>query len=135
MKGAGNPSTASQPLILAQYKGTRSYGPAAQRWGPAARGYYAPNRNYRTYRGYRGYPYYRPGYRRYNGWWYPSAAFALGAILGGALAAPSYNYNYGYSEAHHRWCDARYRSYRWSDGTFQPYNGPRRRCNSPYDGV
>lgn len=40
-----------------------------------------------------------------------------------------------YSARHHAWCDGRYRSYRASDGTFQPYHGPRRRCNSPYDGI
>lgn len=40
-----------------------------------------------------------------------------------------------YGARHHAWCDGRYRSYRSSDGTFQPYNGPRRRCNSPYDGI
>ncbi|MGV3652562.1 MAG: BA14K family protein, partial [Devosia sp.] len=26
----------------------------------------------------------------------------------------------------------RYRSYRASDNTFQPYNGPRQQCVSPY---
>jgi len=31
-----------------------------------------------------------------------------------------------------RWCDNRYRSYRASDNSFQPYNGPRRQCRSPY---
>lgn len=51
-------------------------------WGPNRRpdgaGYY---------RGYRGYRDYRPGYRRNrDGMWYPAAAFALGAILGGALS-------------------------------------------------
>ena len=34
--------------------------------------------------------------------------------------------------AHLRWCENRYRSYRASDNTFQPYNGPRRQCASPY---
>lgn len=34
--------------------------------------------------------------------------------------------------AHVRWCDNRYRSYRASDNSFQPYNGPRRQCRSPY---
>jgi hypothetical protein len=38
------------------------------------------------YRGYRGYHDRRPGYRRYNdGLWYPAAAFALGAIIGGSI--------------------------------------------------
>jgi len=34
--------------------------------------------------------------------------------------------------AHVRWCHNRYRSYRVSDNTFQPYHGPRRQCRSPY---
>jgi hypothetical protein len=33
---------------------------------------------------------------------------------------------------HVRWCQNRYRSYRVSDNTFQPYRGPRRACRSPY---
>ena len=39
---------------------------------------------------------------------------------------------YRLSAAHYRWCEARYRSYRVRDNTFQPYNGPRRQCISPY---
>ncbi len=54
---------------------------------------------------------------------------AAGAIIGGALAAqPRYRNN----NAHVNWCYNRYRSYRAYDNTFQPYNGPRRQCNSPY---
>lgn len=34
--------------------------------------------------------------------------------------------------AHVRWCMDRYRSYRPQDNTYQPYNGPRRQCRSPY---
>ncbi|MCP4129056.1 MAG: BA14K family protein, partial [Gammaproteobacteria bacterium] len=34
--------------------------------------------------------------------------------------------------AHLDWCYNRYRSYRDRDNTFQPYNGPRRQCISPY---
>lgn len=87
------------------------------------------------YRGHRGYRDYRPGYRRYNdGFWYPAAAFITGAIVGGAIAsqpAPRVRYR-GYSSAHVQWCYDRYRSYRASDNTFQPYNGPRRACRSPY---
>lgn len=38
------------------------------------------------YHGYRGYHDRRPGYRRSNdGLWYPAAAFALGAIIGGTI--------------------------------------------------
>ncbi|MBA8843746.1 hypothetical protein HD884_003653 [Ochrobactrum intermedium] len=36
------------------------------------------------------------------------------------------------SNAHVRWCYNRFRSYRSWDNTFQPYNGPRRQCFSPY---
>ncbi len=76
--------------------------------------------------GYRGYHQRRRGYRRHsNGFWYPLAAF-------GALAAIA-NSGHSHSSRHVRWCDNRYRSYRISDDTFQPYNGPRRRCNSPYN--
>ncbi|MFC6486905.1 BA14K family protein [Nitratireductor sp. GCM10026969] len=39
---------------------------------------------------------------------------------------------YRLSRAHVGWCYDRYRSYRASDNTFQPYNGPRRQCVSPY---
>ncbi len=102
--------------------------------------------------GHRGYREWRQGYRRHDdGWWYPPAAFALGAIIGGAMAAPRYYgpryYEPGYYEpryyqrrvyraprgsAHVRWCQNRYRSYRAWDNTFQPYHGPRRQCWSPY---
>lgn len=84
-------------------------------------------------RGHRGYRYHRPGYREYNGWWFPPAAFIAGAIIGGALANPEPPVQYRpRGNAHVDWCYARYRSYRASDNTFQPYNGPRRQCVSPY---
>ncbi|WP_425350242.1 BA14K family protein [Phyllobacterium phragmitis] len=34
--------------------------------------------------------------------------------------------------AHVRWCYNRYRSYRAYDNSYQPYNGPRRQCYSPF---
>lgn len=34
--------------------------------------------------------------------------------------------------AHVRWCQDRYRSYRVRDNSWQPYNGSRRQCRSPY---
>lgn len=58
---------------------------------------------------------------------------AAGAIIGGLLssqpsrAAPVYR-----RDAHVRWCLRRYRSYDVRTDTFQPYNGPRKYCNSPY---
>jgi BA14K-like protein len=54
---------------------------------------------------------YYPGY--YNGGYYPRRYYRTG-------------------NGHERWCYARYRSYRAWDNTYQPYNGPRRQCNSPY---
>lgn len=81
------------------------------------------------YNGHRGYRDYRPGYRRHNGFWFPLGAFATGAIIGGAVAAPR---AYAGGSAHVNWCVNRYRSYRVSDNTFQPNVGPRRACISPY---
>ena len=83
--------------------------------------------------GHRGYRNYRPGYRYYNGWWYPAAAFVGGAIVGSAIAnQPTYYAQPSYGNAHVQWCYNRYRSYRASDNTFQPNSGPRRQCVSPY---
>ncbi len=67
--------------------------------------------------------------------------FGLGSLYQGYYNQGYYNqgyynrgyYNNGYySSAHVRWCYNRYRSYRTWDNTFQPYNGPRRQCWSPY---
>ncbi|KPF46738.1 BA14K family protein [Rhizobium sp. G187] len=86
------------------------------------------------YRGHRGYRDRRAGYRYHNGYWYPLAAFAAGAIIGGAIAsqprpvAPSA----GLNPRHYDWCAVRYRSYDRYSNTFQPYNGPRQQCLSPY---
>ncbi len=33
---------------------------------------------------------------------------------------------------HQQWCSGQYRSYRASDNSYQPYNGARRSCTSPY---
>jgi len=84
----------------------------------------------RYWRGHRGYDHYRPGYRRHGDLWFPLAAFAAGAIISGAIAndaPPAYSGN-----AHVQYCYNRYKSYRASDNTFQPYNGPRQQCRSPY---
>lgn len=91
-------------------------------------GYY--NNGY--YNGYRGYRYKRNGYRYYNGWWFPAGAFVAGAIIGGAIANNGPRYYNGGGSAHVEWCYNRYRSYRAYDNTFQPYNGPRQQCYSPY---
>jgi len=97
--------------------------------------------------GYRGYTTPRNGYRRdsSDGLFYPLAAFALGAIISNQLndtqpprQTNTRNWNHipnGNVRAHDNWCFNKYRSYRSSDKTFQPYNGPRRYCNSPYDAI
>ncbi len=103
------------------------------------RGGYYHNHGRPYYNGHRGYRYHRPGWRSYDGWWFPPAAFITGAIVGGALAqpAPVYRqpapvYRQSPGSAHVRWCYDRYRSYRAYDNTFQPYTGPRQQCYSPY---
>jgi hypothetical protein len=83
------------------------------------------------YRGHRGYRDYRPGYRRYGDFWFPAAAFIAGAAITGAIANSQPVYR-DYGGTHAEWCANRYRSYRAYDNTFQPYNGPRRQCVSPY---
>lgn len=103
-----------------------------------------PNRDYRLMRrgdayylnGRRGYRNYRPGYRRYNDWWFPAGAFIAGAIIGDVInrspPPPPPNGPPGFGDAHAQWCYGRYRSYRASDNSFQPYNGARQQCYSPY---
>ncbi len=94
------------------------------------------------YRGHRGYRDYRNGYRRHSdGFWYPLAAFGAGALIGGAIAsqpryvepapAPVYRSS-GLNPRHYEWCAGRYRSYDSYSNTFQPYNGPRQTCYSPF---
>lgn len=85
------------------------------------------------WRGHRGYDHYRPGYRRHGDFWFPLAAFATGAIISGAIVndrPPQRVYRSG--NAHVQYCYNRYKSYRASDNTFQPYHGPRQQCVSPY---
>jgi hypothetical protein len=76
---------------------------------------------------------------------------AAGAIIGGLLAAPRYR-DYYYDDyyepryvrprvryerrgldPHQEWCLSRWRSYDIYSDTYQPYNGPRRYCVSPYN--
>lgn len=95
---------------------------------------------YGYYNGHRGHREYRRGYRQHNGWWFPPAAFVAGAIIGGAIAsqpavaAPPVYAPVQLSAAHVSWCQDRWRSYRVSDNSYQPYSGPRQACVSPYGG-
>ena len=86
--------------------------------------YVRPYRNYGRYYGPRsgiylgfGAPYYGSTYYR------PPVYYAP------RYAGPRYR---RLTRAHIRWCYRHYRSYRASDNTFQPYNGPRRQCRAPY---
>ena len=96
-----------------------------------------------TYRGqsgrsYRNHHYRHNQYRggpRYNHRYYRNRGPNVGIYLG----VPSYRYveprrvpRVTLSRAHVNWCHNRYRSYRASDNSFQPYNGPRQQCWSPY---
>ncbi len=65
------------------------------------------------------------------------AGFAIGAIIGGAIAsdrrhyyyAPAYRYRpRPWTRAWYDYCFARYRSFDPYSGTYQPYHGPRRLC-------
>lgn len=81
------------------------------------------------WRGHRGYRERRPGYRYRNGFWFPPAAFAAGALIGGAIAAGRAAAT---DDDHEDWCRDRYRSYRASDNTYAIGGGARRECASPY---
>lgn len=85
-------------------------------------------------RGYRGYRHQRHGYRLYSGFWFPGHLFAPQIIVAPPRhrVVRRYYVPQGLSQAHYRWCDARYISYRYHDNTFQPYHGPRKQCVSPY---
>lgn len=75
--------------------------------------------------GHRGYPHSRPGYREFDGWWFPAAAFATDALITGAIRKEPR------ASSHAAWCREHYASYRASDNTYQPSRGPRRACVSP----
>jgi hypothetical protein len=72
----------------------------------------------------------------------------IGGVIGGAIInnqrrrpvyvqpapvyvqpAPVYQ---GLPPAHYDWCFRKFRSYDQRSNTYQPYNGPRRFCNSPW---
>ncbi len=93
----------------------------------------AKRRSLRRNRGTRNRRFRSRGHKRLRGHYYRRrhrgghiAAGIAGLIIGGAIASSQRNYG-------SRWdrCDARYRTFRWSDGTYIPYAGsPRVLC--PY---
>ena len=121
--------TVSSDVTNVQYRRDRDYRRGDRRdWG---RDRFERRGNSAYWRGHRGYRDRRPGYRQHNGFWFPPAAFIAGAIIGGAMnQAPAARTRGG--SAHVQWCHDRWRSYRAYDNSYQPYNGPRRQCVSPY---
>lgn len=87
------------------------------------------HRHWRGYRharpwGYRGWDRRGHGHRYYG--YGPGIAAGVAAIIGGSIAASQRDHGDEWQR-----CDDRYNSFRWSDGTFQPYgDGPRELC--PY---
>jgi hypothetical protein len=80
------------------------------------------------YNGHRGSRERRSGWRQHRGYWFPPSAFSFGITINPRNDRRPVRL----SRQHVEWCYDRYRSYRASDDTFQPYNGPRQRCYSPY---
>lgn len=93
-------------------------------------GIVSSNRRYNCYGAYCGK--YRYGYRGHpRGYYYgPSIHKRYYGYRPHYRPAP--RYKTGYRRAHLNYCFSRYRSYRASDNSFQPYHGPRRPCRSPY---
>lgn len=98
----------------------------------ARKGRRGMRRGFRGHRAYRHRGFRHRGHRRLRGHYYHRrhggaiAAGIAGLIIGGAIVSSKRHY-------HDRWeaCDARYRTFRWSDGTYIPYVGaPRVLC--PY---
>ncbi len=98
---------------------------------PSYSGNFERRGSYAYYNGHRGYRSHRHGYREYNGFWFPLAAFAAGALIAGA-AQPAPVPVVVAPNPHVDWCRRTYRSYNPYDNTFQPFHGPRAYCLSPY---
>lgn len=81
----------------------------------------------------------RPFHRRYYDRYFdvPTPGYSRPRALGGnrAFAGSHLSHTRPATETaarHREWCVERYRSYRASDNSFQPFEGPRRQCVSPY---
>jgi hypothetical protein len=106
------------------------------RWRHGSR-HYRDGRYYRHRDRHYGHRNYRHRHHRGSNAGAIIGGLAAGAIIGGALAQqqqPRYvePRRYVSGSSHTQWCYDRYRSYRAYDNTFQPYNGPRRQCYSPF---
>lgn len=126
----GGPNVSTEGLVKVARKGRGGFRGRGFRGGRGLRG-----RAFRAGRGFRGprfrgrhygRPYYGRRFyrRRHHG--VGVAAGIAGLLIGGAIVASQRDYG-------SRWeaCDRRYRTFRWSDGTYIPYaGGPRELC--PY---
>lgn len=86
---------------------------------------YRDNRGWDRDRRYYGNRYDRDRYYRNDNTGAIIGGLAAGAIIGGIIASQP-RVNTGNS--HVDYCYSKYRSYRASDNTYQPTNGPRRQC-------
>lgn len=75
----------------------------------------------------------RPAHRRYydNYFDVPTPRYSGQRRIGGNPATGGSSRLEG-AQNHVDWCASRYRSYRASDDTFQPFEGPRKPCLSPF---
>lgn len=71
-------------------------------------------------------------YRRHNHVGPVVGGLVAGAIVGGIIANQPHHRYRSAPSPHIEWCYSRYRSYDSRSNTFQPHNGPRRYCRSPY---
>lgn len=58
-----------------------------------------------------------------------------GKSFGYVKVKPFYGFGYGKNRAwqkHVGWCSKRFKTYNSYDNTFRPYNGPRKKCRSPF---
>lgn len=119
----------SNPLVEKAQFGRRGFRAGPRRFSGGPRFYGGPrsyNRGFRAGRYVHG--------RRWRGGRWIGPAIVGSVIVGSALASRSYADDYYVGDyGRDRWelCAETYRSFRWSDGTFQPYGGgPRQLC--PY---
>ena len=106
------PIARNADVVNVQYREYRYHG---RHNGDRGRYYRGRDRHYdRGYRGYR---------RHNNNTGAIIGGLAAGAIIGGIVAGSRSN-----GSSHAQSCANRYRTYRASDNTYQPNNGPRVQC-------
>ncbi|MCC5986362.1 MAG: BA14K family protein [Pararhodobacter sp.] len=127
--GVGSQASGLEYLVEVQQR--RGY-QRDHRRGASRHGHYRRGFDHRSRRP----PPYRPAPRsRSRG---PDLGSAIvGAIIGGIIVnqfqhQPRTRHGSYLSRDHINWCHNRWRSYRVSDNSYQPFNGPRRVCVSPY---